>query len=78
MIEEVMNKQDANFVVILSEAYGLKRVIMKIYFKIDLGHDAIHDVLRYVADNYYMYIDTGVRMDFARVICDAAIGGKEL
>ena len=78
MIEEVMNKQNANFVVILSEAYGLKRVIMKVYFNIDLNHDAIRDVLRYVADNYSIYIDTGVRMDFARVICDAAIGGKEL
>ena len=73
-----MNKQDANFVVILSEAYGLKRVIMKVYFNIDFTHDAIRDVLRYMADNYSMYIDTGVRMDFARVICDAAIGGKEL
>lgn len=72
-MEEVMNKQDANFVVILSEAYGLKRVIKKIYFKIDLYEDPIRDVLRYVADNYSKYIDSGVRMDFARVICDAAV-----
>ena len=73
MIEEVMNKRDANFVVILSEAYGLKRVIMKVYFNIDLGHDAIGDVLRYVADNYSMYIDFNVRIDFARVIGDATV-----
>lgn len=73
MIEEVMNKRDANFVVILSEAYGLKRVIMKVYFNIDLGHDAIGDVLRYVADNYSMYIDFNVRIDFARVIGNATV-----
>lgn len=73
MIEEVMNKRDANFVVILSEAYGLKRVLKKIYFNIDLGHDAIGNVLRYVADNYSMYIDFNVRIDFARVIGNATV-----
>lgn len=78
MIEEVVDKCDANFVVILSEAYGLKRVIKKVYFKIDLGHDPVSNVLRYVTDNYPMYIDSKVRIDFARVIGSATVGGKEL
>lgn len=79
MVEEVMNKQDANFVVILSEAYGLKRVLKKVYFNIDaMTHESMRDILHYVADNYYPYVGTNIRMDFARVICNAAIGGKEL
>lgn len=73
-MEEVMNKRDANFVVILSEAYGLKRVILKIYFNLDnFNSTSMWEVLTYVADNYSDYIDSGVRMDFARVICDAAV-----
>lgn len=53
-MEEVTNLNDANYCVILSESFGKKRVIKKIYFNAD-SSNYIPDMIAWVA-NYYGYL----------------------
>ena len=74
-MEEVLNKEDANYVVIFSEAYGLKRVIEKVYFHLDEEKD-MQEMMHYIADNYSWLISTGMRIDMGKVINGATVGGR--
>lgn len=73
-MEEVLNKEDANYVVIFSETYGLKRVMGKVYFYLDEKKD-MREMMHYIADNYFWLISTGVRIDMGKVINGATVGG---
>lgn len=64
-MEEVFNAEEADACVVLSEAFGAKQVLKKIYFK---GYDIhIADMIIYVALHYGCYIDEGVRIDTYRM-----------
>lgn len=53
-MEEVTNMNDANYCVILSESFGEKRVVKKIFFNVD-NPGYIPDMVAWVA-NYYGYL----------------------
>lgn len=73
MIEEVMDALDANFAVVLSEAWGQKRVIKKVYFRVgEMGRTS--DCLTWVAQNYSDYIAPNVRVDIYKVFFGHIVG----
>lgn len=67
-MEEVMNVEDANLSIVISESYGLKRVIHKIYFYLD-NYDECSEALKWVTNNYSEFIVPNVRIDCYKVIC---------
>lgn len=66
-MEEVMNPEDANLSIVISEAYGLKRVIRTVYFYVE-NNGECGDALRWVVDNYGYLISPNIRIDCYKVI----------
>lgn len=72
-LEEVMDSLDANMAVVISEAWGSRRIIEKIYFS--LGElDRPADCLAWVADNYADLIMPNMRIDVYRVFFGHIVG----
>lgn len=65
-MEEVTSMDDANYCVILSESFGEKRIIKKIYFNAD-SESYIPDMVAWVANYYSMYIAENVRIEVFHV-----------
>lgn len=73
VIEEVMDALDANYAVIISEAWGQKRVVKKVYFNVgQMGR--VQDCLMWVAQNYGDYIAPNVRIDVYKVFFGHIVG----
>lgn len=61
-MEEVLSLEDANYCVILSESFGEKRVIKRIYFNAN-SEEYIPDMIAWVANWYPGYIMENVRIE---------------
>ena len=61
-----VEKNEANYVVIVSNAYT-KRVEQKFYFDLDRD-EGIMDMLDYVNENYGKSLNLNSRIEFARVL----------
>lgn len=69
-----VDPKDANIVVILSEAFGSKNVLLKVWLEIPASV-GMNKAIKYVAEYYPDYIDTNVRIDIYRARRGAVIGG---
>lgn len=74
-MEEVMNREDANYIVIISESYGLKRIILKAYFHLD-SSDECGEMISYMGDYYGAYMRENTRLEIAKVIEGTVVGGR--
>ena len=67
-VEEVLDAEDANYCMVISEVDGLKRVLMKAYFVLhDEEEDVMPDMWGYMIDTYGWYLGPGIRMDCYKV-----------
>lgn len=72
-MEEVMNREDANYVVVISESFGMKRVILKAFFHLDSSNQC-GEMISYVGEYYGAYLRANTRIEIAKVIGDSVIG----
>lgn len=72
-LEEVLLAEDANYVIVLSEAFGLKRVLRKIYFYLPEGVGC-SEMVKWVAKYYGDFLVPDVRLDMHVVRFGKAIG----
>lgn len=76
--EEVMDPIDADIAIVISENWGYKRPILKVYFRKDsLNEDgmlSLKDCLSYVAENYGDYVAENNRIDIYRVSFGHIVG----
>lgn len=72
---EVFSSSEANYVVVLSEAFGLKRVIKRIWF--NLPEDKpMNNLLLQAAELYGEYISPNIRIDIYKTRAGRAYGVK--
>lgn len=71
---EVM-PQDANYVIIFSEAFKAKRVLRKVYIRLPFG-ERMSKAMRYVVDTYPELVQPNVRIDMYKVRCGRVFGGN--
>lgn len=71
---EVM-PQDANYVIILSEAFKAKRVLRKVFIK-RASDEPAAKAMRYVVDTYPELIQPNIRIDMYKVRCGRVFGGN--
>ena len=71
---EVM-PQDANYVIIFSEAFKAKRVLRKVYIQLPFG-ERTAKAMRYAIDEYPELVRPNVRIDMYKVRCGRVFGGN--
>ncbi|HAU87277.1 MAG TPA: hypothetical protein DCW90_17860 [Lachnospiraceae bacterium] len=72
-LKEVINPEEANTVVVISEAWGRNLVRKKVYFQCP-GNIAVSDCIRYVLDNYSDVVGYDTRIDTYNVRNGRTIG----
>lgn len=71
--EELSSAEDANYSIVISETWGLKRVIRKFHFYIPL-EVGVSKALTYIAEEYPWEIQPNTRIDIYRVRESKVIG----
>lgn len=72
-MKEVFVPQEANRVAIISESFGRKKILEKIYFYLDKDED-MSNILKHIEKNYGYLIDVNIRIDFYFVRNGLTIG----
>lgn len=72
-MKEVFVPQEANRVAIISESFGRKKILEKVYFHLDKNED-MSSVLEHIEKNYGYLIDVNIRIDFYYVRNGLTIG----
>ena len=72
-MKEVFVPQEANRVAIISESFGRKKILEKVYFYLD-KNETMSSVLEHIEKNYGYLIDVNIRIDFYYVRNGLTIG----
>lgn len=72
-MKEVFVPQEANRVAIISESFGRKKILEKIYFYLD-KNETMSSVLAHIKTYYGYLIDVNIRIDFYYVRNGLTIG----
>ena len=72
-MKEVFVPQEANRVAIISESFGRKKILEKVYFYLDKNEDT-SNILEHIEKNYGYLIDVNIRIDFYYVRNGLTIG----
>ena len=72
-MKEVFVPQEANRVAIISESFGRKKILEKVYFRLD-KNETMSSVLEHIEKNYGYLIDVNIRIDFYYVRNGLTIG----
>lgn len=72
-MKEVFVPQEANRVAIISESFGRKKILEKVYFHLDKDED-MSNILCHIEKNYGYLIDVNIRIDFYYVRNGLTIG----
>lgn len=72
-MKEAFVPQEANRVAIISESFGRKKILEKIYFYLDKDED-MSNILKHIEKNYGYLIDVNIRIDFYFVRNGLTIG----
>ena len=72
-MKEVFVPQEANRVAIISESFGRKKILEKVYFYLDKNED-MSNILEHIEKKYGYLIDVNIRIDFYYVRNGLTIG----
>lgn len=72
-MKEVFVPQEANRVAIISESFGRKKILEKVYFYLEKDED-MSNALCYIQKNYGYLIDINIRLDFYYVRNGLTVG----
>ncbi len=72
-MKEVFVPQEANRVAVISESFGRKKILEKVYFYLDKNED-MSSILHHIEKNYGYLIDVNIRVDFYYVRNGLTIG----
>ena len=72
-MKEVFVPQEANRVAIISESFGRKKILEKVYFYLEKDED-MSNALCYIQKKYGYLIDINIRLDFYYVRNGLTVG----